>query len=157
MYPGDPTTPGFPSYEDANRTSGENIPSIPSLPISWANAQVLLGEIESGANRVVRLVNHGAWLFHLLDRSLSVLCLQSIRRLHPFGTRWPTSLASSRMRLSLLVITAMVCWSIFRPQAVYNEIAAWVCLWYLPVEGTINLMCAGYGSRRSYIWNRLLG
>lgn len=65
MYPGDPTTPGFPSYEDANRTLGENIPSIPSLPISWANAQVLLKEIEGGrANRTVRLVNHGKSPFH---------------------------------------------------------------------------------------------
>jgi len=60
MYPGDPTTPGFPAYEDANRTLGENIPSIPSLPISWANAQVLLKEIkEGGANREIRLINHG--------------------------------------------------------------------------------------------------
>lgn len=65
MYPGDPTTPGFPSYEDANRTLGESIPSIPSLPISWANAQVLLKEIQGGANRVVRLVNHGTSLFPL--------------------------------------------------------------------------------------------
>lgn len=67
MYPGDPTTPGFPSYEDANRTLGENIPSIPSLPISWANAQVLLKEIQGdGANRTVRLINHG--------KPLSLLC-----------------------------------------------------------------------------------
>lgn len=65
MYPGDPTTPGFPSYEDANRTLGESIPSIPSLPISWANAQVLLREIhQGGTNRIVRLVNHGTPLFH---------------------------------------------------------------------------------------------
>lgn len=64
MYPGDPTTPGFPAYEDANRTLGENIPSIPSLPISWANAQVLLKEIQGGGtNRKVRLVNHGNPLF----------------------------------------------------------------------------------------------
>lgn len=65
MYPGDPTTPGFPSYENANRTRGENIPSIPSLPISWANAQILLKEIQGGVNRTVRLVNHGAPLFRL--------------------------------------------------------------------------------------------
>ena len=66
MYPGDPTTPGFPSYEGANRTLGENVPSIPSLPISWANAQVLLKEIQGGgANRKVRLVNHGKPSFDL--------------------------------------------------------------------------------------------
>ena len=60
MYPGDPATPGFPAYEHANRTLGENIPSIPSLPISWANAQALLKETQGGgANLTVRLVNHG--------------------------------------------------------------------------------------------------
>jgi N-acetylated-alpha-linked acidic dipeptidase len=56
MYPGDPTTPGVPAYENATRTDGLNIPSIPSLPISWVNAQVLLGELK-GANRAVKLVN----------------------------------------------------------------------------------------------------
>ncbi|KAI0940119.1 hypothetical protein AcV5_001313 [Taiwanofungus camphoratus] len=44
-YPGDPTTPGAPAYENATRTEGANIPKIPSLPISWANAQRLLEEI----------------------------------------------------------------------------------------------------------------
>ena len=45
MYPGDPTTPGYPSYENSTRTDGVNIPAIPSLPISWNNAKVLLDEI----------------------------------------------------------------------------------------------------------------
>lgn len=64
MYPGDPTTPGFPSYENASRTDGVNIPSIPSLPISWNNAKVLLSEIaEGGADRIVKLVNHGGLRF----------------------------------------------------------------------------------------------
>ena len=58
MYPGDPTTPGYPAYENATRTEGSNIPGIPSLPISWATAKVLLDEIE-GENREVKLVNHG--------------------------------------------------------------------------------------------------
>ena len=31
IYPGDPTTPGYPAYENATRTEGTNIPSIPSL------------------------------------------------------------------------------------------------------------------------------
>ncbi|KAI0700724.1 Zn-dependent exopeptidase [Cytidiella melzeri] len=57
-YPGDPTTPGYPSYENSTRTEGGNIPSIPSLPLSWANAQVLLREIsEGGLNRVVSFTN----------------------------------------------------------------------------------------------------
>lgn len=64
IYPGDPTTPGYPAYENITRTEGENIPKIPSLPISWANAQVLLKEInEGGANRTVKLVNHGTSRF----------------------------------------------------------------------------------------------
>ncbi|KAH8094878.1 Zn-dependent exopeptidase [Cristinia sonorae] len=59
LYPGDPTTPGYPSYENSTRTDGENIPAIPSLPISWNNAKVLLEEIaEGGKNRTVSLVNH---------------------------------------------------------------------------------------------------
>ncbi len=70
LYPGDPTTPGAPAYENATRTDGENIPKIPSLPISWANAQRLLKEISDDAEpafqldgkaseKTVKLVNHG--------------------------------------------------------------------------------------------------
>ncbi|KAI0089082.1 Zn-dependent exopeptidase [Irpex rosettiformis] len=59
LYPGDPTTPGYPAYENSTRTEGANIPSIPSLPLSWANAKVLLQEIaEGGQNRTVSFVNH---------------------------------------------------------------------------------------------------
>ena len=70
MYPGDPTTPGTPAYENATRTDGENMPKIPSLPISGDNARRLLQEI-SGAKpedaftlsgkaseKRVKLVNH---------------------------------------------------------------------------------------------------
>lgn len=46
MYPGDPTTPGYPAYENAERIEGSNIPKIPSLPISWQNARRLLKEID---------------------------------------------------------------------------------------------------------------
>ncbi|KZW04009.1 Zn-dependent exopeptidase [Exidia glandulosa HHB12029] len=41
-YPGDPTTPGRPSYANVTRDDPISIPTIPSLPISWANAQKLL-------------------------------------------------------------------------------------------------------------------
>lgn len=73
-YPGDPTTPGYPAYENATREEGTNIPKIPSLPISWQNAQRLLEEIEElysvgkdGKRRLsgtasqsrIKLVNHG--------------------------------------------------------------------------------------------------
>ncbi|TFY80907.1 hypothetical protein EWM64_g3104 [Hericium alpestre] len=58
VYPGDPTTPGYPAYENATRTEGSNIPGIPSLPISWENAKVLLKEIEGDKEgRTVKLVN----------------------------------------------------------------------------------------------------
>jgi len=69
IYPGDPTTPGYPAYENSTRTDGSNIPAIPSLPISWANAERLFEEIfEQGeslgingraSKRVIKLVNHG--------------------------------------------------------------------------------------------------
>ncbi|KAJ7368620.1 Zn-dependent exopeptidase [Mycena albidolilacea] len=68
LYPGDPSTPGLPAYPDSNRTEGTNGPRIPSLPISWANAQRLLSEIDGSAeartlngrpsDAAVRLVNH---------------------------------------------------------------------------------------------------
>ncbi|TFL05937.1 hypothetical protein BDV98DRAFT_648051 [Pterulicium gracile] len=55
MYPGDPTTPGVPSYENATRTEGENIPKIPSLPLSWLNAQRLLKEISDDLGEARKL------------------------------------------------------------------------------------------------------
>jgi N-acetylated-alpha-linked acidic dipeptidase len=73
-YPGDPTTPGYPAYENATRMEATNIPKIPSLPISWQNAQRLLEEIEElyslgkdgekvlsgkASKSRVKLVNHG--------------------------------------------------------------------------------------------------
>lgn len=69
MYPGDPTTPGYPSYENSTRTNSSSIPSIPSLPISWANAKILLEEIED-KNRTVRLTNHGTLFYHQVLYSL---------------------------------------------------------------------------------------
>ncbi|KAI9513246.1 Zn-dependent exopeptidase [Russula earlei] len=73
LYPGDPTTPGYPSYENSTRTNGSSIPRIPSLPISWANAKVLLEEIE-GKNRTLK------------------------PRLHLSGTLLVSSLGISRMK-----------------------------------------------------------
>ncbi|KAF9491377.1 Zn-dependent exopeptidase [Pleurotus eryngii] len=60
IYPGDPTTPGYPSYENSTRTEGSNIPKIPSLPISWANAKVLNENFDKGGSwegMDVKLVN----------------------------------------------------------------------------------------------------
>jgi N-acetylated-alpha-linked acidic dipeptidase len=42
MYPGDPTTPGEPAYPNATRVEGTNIPSIPSLPLSYEDAIPIL-------------------------------------------------------------------------------------------------------------------
>ncbi|KAJ3753899.1 hypothetical protein EV360DRAFT_52645, partial [Lentinula raphanica] len=74
LYPGDPTTPGKPAYDKAEREEARNTPRIPSLPISWANAERLLKEIgdvyvNSGddgrrmlsgkaSERKIRVVNH---------------------------------------------------------------------------------------------------
>ncbi|KAL7779416.1 hypothetical protein CFE70_008919 [Pyrenophora teres f. teres 0-1] len=41
-YPGDPTTPGYPSKEGVLRMGKKTVPSIPSLPISWVEAKPLL-------------------------------------------------------------------------------------------------------------------
>jgi N-acetylated-alpha-linked acidic dipeptidase len=60
LYPGDPSTPGYPSYENSTRVDGGSKPTIPSLPISWANAEVLLKHLEDGGDGpTVRLVNNG--------------------------------------------------------------------------------------------------
>ncbi|KAF8165480.1 Zn-dependent exopeptidase [Crassisporium funariophilum] len=61
IYPGDPTTPGYPSYENSARTEGSNIPLIPSLPISEANAGMLfrtLTKDDVWNGKLVRLVNN---------------------------------------------------------------------------------------------------
>jgi N-acetylated-alpha-linked acidic dipeptidase len=57
MYPGDPTTPGTPAYENATRTEGVNKPKIPSLPISQENGEKLLELIKGDWNGTIRLNN----------------------------------------------------------------------------------------------------
>jgi N-acetylated-alpha-linked acidic dipeptidase len=67
IYPGDPTTPGYPSYENCTRVEASTRPMIPSLPISWNTAQVLLKEIAEGKEgRRIRFVNNGVLVFHSL-------------------------------------------------------------------------------------------
>ncbi|KAK9898258.1 Zn-dependent exopeptidase [Cystobasidium minutum MCA 4210] len=41
-FPGDPTTPGEPSYKDSKRVNATSIPNIPSLPLSYEDAIPLL-------------------------------------------------------------------------------------------------------------------
>ncbi|KAH7887556.1 hypothetical protein F5I97DRAFT_1861258 [Phlebopus sp. FC_14] len=58
LYPGDPSTPGYPSYENSTRVEGGSKPLIPSLPISWANAEVLLKHMTNDEDPTVRLINN---------------------------------------------------------------------------------------------------
>lgn len=49
FYPGDPSTPGKPSYKNATRLQPEDadsLPKIPSLPLSYREAKVLLEAIK---------------------------------------------------------------------------------------------------------------
>lgn len=79
IYPGDPTTPGYPAYQNATRVEGGNIPHIPSLPLSWANAKYLfeqeLGGVVEGrkldgkfGGRAVKMVNDGMHSENAHDR-----------------------------------------------------------------------------------------
>jgi N-acetylated-alpha-linked acidic dipeptidase len=57
-YPGDPTTPGYPSKEGVERKEKKTVPKIPSLPISWIEARPLLIALNgrgAGAKTVDRL------------------------------------------------------------------------------------------------------
>lgn len=50
IHPGDPLTPGYPATETASRLALNEttaMPRIPSLPISWADAQPLLKATEN--------------------------------------------------------------------------------------------------------------
>lgn len=60
-YPGDPTTPGFPSKEDSPRMEKKTVPIIPSLPISWIEAQPLLQAL-NGHGISAQMVNRTNWV-----------------------------------------------------------------------------------------------
>ena len=61
-YPGDPTTPGYVSKEDSPRTDRSIItPQIPSLPISWAEAQPLLQAL-NGIGPSSAEINRTGWV-----------------------------------------------------------------------------------------------
>ena len=63
FYPGDPTTPGTPSYRNATRLPREkadNLPRIPSLPLSYANAQKLLAYLRGHGHRASDVRDHFA-------------------------------------------------------------------------------------------------
>ena len=55
LYPGDPLTPGYPSYKDAKRSPIEetpSIPKIPSLPLSYTDALPLLQSLNGKGVRI---------------------------------------------------------------------------------------------------------
>ncbi|KAF2458309.1 N-acetylated-alpha-linked acidic dipeptidase [Lineolata rhizophorae] len=61
-YPGDPTTPGYPSKADSPRTDGsEVLPGIPSLPISYTEALPLLSALD-GYGFTGEQVNRSNWI-----------------------------------------------------------------------------------------------
>jgi N-acetylated-alpha-linked acidic dipeptidase len=61
-YPGDPTTPGYVSKEDSPRSDRSTItPQIPSLPISWAEAQPLLQAL-NGFGPSSAEINRTGWV-----------------------------------------------------------------------------------------------
>ncbi|QSS66381.1 N-acetylated-alpha-linked acidic dipeptidase [Histoplasma capsulatum] len=60
--PGDPTTPGYPSKEDSPRAdTSPVVPKIPSLPISYANAQKILGALD-GQGQSADAINRTKWV-----------------------------------------------------------------------------------------------
>jgi len=61
-YPGDPTTPGYPSKQDSPRTGIEAVtPQIPSLPLSWVEAQPLVQALD-GYGTPGEEVNRTVWV-----------------------------------------------------------------------------------------------
>ncbi|ORY06227.1 N-acetylated-alpha-linked acidic dipeptidase-like protein 2 [Clohesyomyces aquaticus] len=62
IYPGDPTTPGYTSKEDSLRADiSHSTPHIPSLPISWKDAQPILQALNGyGTNGTS--VNRTGWV-----------------------------------------------------------------------------------------------
>ncbi|KAI9849606.1 MAG: hypothetical protein M1837_002731 [Sclerophora amabilis] len=62
IYPGDPTTPGYPSREDSPRADmGPVVPQIPSIPISWADAVPILAALD-GSGTPGDEVNRTNWV-----------------------------------------------------------------------------------------------
>lgn len=61
-YPGDPTTPGYPSHEDSPRADvSDVVPKIPSLPISYSAAEPLLQALD-GHGTSGEAINRTFWV-----------------------------------------------------------------------------------------------
>ncbi|KAH7116693.1 N-acetylated-alpha-linked acidic dipeptidase-like protein 2 [Dendryphion nanum] len=62
IYPGDPTTPGYVSKQNVSRSDKSlSVPSIPSLPISWVDAQPILRAL-NGYGTNGSAVNRTGWV-----------------------------------------------------------------------------------------------
>lgn len=62
IYPGDPTTPGYPSKKDSPRADKSgSVPQIPSIPISWTDAQPILAAL-NGFGTEGTEVNRTGWV-----------------------------------------------------------------------------------------------
>lgn len=62
IYPGDPTTPDYPSKEGVPRTDGKAVlPQIPSIPISWVDAKPILAALDGFGTSGVD-VNRTRWV-----------------------------------------------------------------------------------------------
>jgi len=62
IYPGDPTTPGYVSKEGVERADkGGSVPHIPSIPISWVDAQPILQALNGFGTEGVE-VNRTGWV-----------------------------------------------------------------------------------------------
>lgn len=62
IYPGDPTTPGYTSKEDSPRADKSgSVPNIPSLPISWLDAQPILQALNGFGDNGTQ-VNRSGWV-----------------------------------------------------------------------------------------------
>ncbi|KAI1384984.1 glutamate carboxypeptidase [Hypoxylon trugodes] len=62
IYPGDPTTPGYPSKEDSPRADhSQVVPRIPSIPISYVNAIPILSALD-GHGTTGAEVNRTGWV-----------------------------------------------------------------------------------------------
>lgn len=61
FYPGDPGTPGEPSYRNATRLpvdEADTLPKIPSLPISYTNAKRLLESLRGHGTPIAQVGSH---------------------------------------------------------------------------------------------------
>ncbi|KAI0130263.1 glutamate carboxypeptidase [Xylariales sp. AK1849] len=62
IYPGDPTTPGYPSKEGSPRADGSAVlPHIPSIPISWLDVKPILAALD-GFGTPGNEVNRTSWV-----------------------------------------------------------------------------------------------